>query len=1030
MGDVKTETPLRQLARWMTDAQNLLALIVAVAGLVAQLLPGFRAAWLGWLALTVALVAMVWLAVSARRAWTRPTSPVRPAEGPAVQIRGAKPFEDGDELMGRNRETSEVFTTVRALEFRFGYLSGQAGAGKTSLLRAGLTKRLRRETPQWTFVYAPRAGARPDLEILKALKAKFPDRIPSASRLSEAFQTILPTLEAPVLVACDQFEEFFLAARSAESRAVVIDEFKKLWELSRDDGRLRLLFCLRKEFVDDLLSMAKALPELRIHDWRSSLSNLTLETTCEMLDQLVADGEINMSAQLRRRVASDLAHDGFIRPVELQIVLSRLLEHQVRDLPAYDRRGGAFGILSGFIAETLDPPDKEVSELERQVGRHLLRALCADNFAARKPGGLAQGPLVERVWEQLRASAGGTTFSRDEVAQAVAGLIAEFRHARVLVDEDEDRVNLAHDYLAAAVRQATADIESAEERANRLLDQYVGQARLSSSSVIPFRTLRYIRRYASPENRNKTESRRLMSRSTRWHATAASGLAIMLLALVTWALPFGWRVHVVDRIEHKNIEIVSISPPLAQLPAGEGEATGTRIFRLDRNQLVRALPSVRTYFDRRGTRILAGSVNGSVFLAEASDEFRPRMLLPRAGWNTEHLTEGLGGFSADGETAYVIAPRGELYIKRRHQPITLTARFNVTLSPVNVESSRGQSETINVPQVPEVVIAPGGRHIALLVEVDGDKDIVLLDTARTYPSLPAPIGRIEMSALMAPLFSPDGAHLAWQEAQTYGSEAVVQVRNLETGRAVSLPIPGTDDFRFRNPDVYFSDDSKWLLVRHVGGNFDQWRVGSAPRVRRAITASEYGNQDRWQDPVFDPSGRFVLGMASNGLIHLWELANPPPRQSRPLLSDTGGFFEEVTQTAAFCPSGSSGMLASASGTLYRFPLVTQPELTATKRLALGQIRFLIGESEDFVVAFNTSELAFGPCSQGELTTMRFDAKVEGVGVSEDGRDLIVVDEAGFSRVRRSFMVWGLPVYSAEFPRIRSIFRAGYWGASS
>jgi hypothetical protein len=94
-------------------------------------------------------------------------------------------------------------------------------------------------------------------------------------------------------------------------------------------------------------------------------------------------------------------------------------------------------------------------------------------------------------------------------------------------------MGLTFNYLAPAIRDATADIDTIEERANRLLEQYVGQARSDRRVIVPLQSLLFIRRFATAERRGRGESARLIRRSLWRHAHTAGVAGLGGIALVT-----------------------------------------------------------------------------------------------------------------------------------------------------------------------------------------------------------------------------------------------------------------------------------------------------------------------------------------------------------------------------------------------------------------------------------------------------------------------------------------------------------------
>src|ERR1700728_4360414 len=104
---------------------------------------------------------------------TPPKPPVPPpsARNGGTYLRGLLPFETGEALLGRDQEIGRLLTMVRSSEFRFGYVTGQPGCGKTTILRAGLVAAL--EQKGRGVLYLPRPGVDPLSSVLEVTKRQF-----------------------------------------------------------------------------------------------------------------------------------------------------------------------------------------------------------------------------------------------------------------------------------------------------------------------------------------------------------------------------------------------------------------------------------------------------------------------------------------------------------------------------------------------------------------------------------------------------------------------------------------------------------------------------------------------------------------------------------------------------------------------------------------------------------------------------------------------------------------------------------------
>ena len=125
---------------------------------------------------------------------------------PSTPFKGLAPFEDSalDALLffGREREIEVIAANLMAN--RLTVLYGPSGVGKTSLLRAGLAQRLRRE-PEAVVIVASSWGDDPVAALLDAIEPG-----PQERSLPDALENLSRRLDSNVYLVLDQFEEYFL----------------------------------------------------------------------------------------------------------------------------------------------------------------------------------------------------------------------------------------------------------------------------------------------------------------------------------------------------------------------------------------------------------------------------------------------------------------------------------------------------------------------------------------------------------------------------------------------------------------------------------------------------------------------------------------------------------------------------------------------------------------------------------------------------------------------------------------------------
>ena len=189
---------------------------------------------------------------------------------------GLDPFNENDELIFHGRE-DEIEATVRHLrtirrerDHCLHLVIGASGSGKSSLVRAGVIPRLKRDQEAWIALPPFHPGAEPlrewafsivtalsrynlpkqHQEILQSLQTE-PER--TIADLVETFRTQSGQQEASLLVMIDQFEEL-LELRpdtNAESpRQQFAKILKSVLECKTLAGRLVVIGTLRSDFLD------------------------------------------------------------------------------------------------------------------------------------------------------------------------------------------------------------------------------------------------------------------------------------------------------------------------------------------------------------------------------------------------------------------------------------------------------------------------------------------------------------------------------------------------------------------------------------------------------------------------------------------------------------------------------------------------------------------------------------------------------------------------------------------------------------
>jgi hypothetical protein len=331
---------------------------------------------------------------------------------------GPRPFEieDSDRFFGRTRELEELFSLIIAHRAILVY--AQSGAGKTSLLKAGVIPRL----VQQGYKVLPPARVQcllptdlsseniANIFVFHALQHWAADLFHGSSAEKCAQTTLIEFLKplvpasrpdeegaAPLVIVFDQFEEFFTAnADRWQERAPF---FKQLSQALEEIPTLKVVFVMREEYIAQLDPLAELLPEklrnrmhierLRGNSARSAVvkpfQSRGLSFDAGAAEKLLAElSEIRVSEGDKFREA----RGEFVEPVQLQVVCQSLWEN----LPTDWKNGGA-GTSDSSRLITLEYVDR-FGDVNNALRRYYDRSV--ERAAAASQGRIGEGEL--RRW--------------------------------------------------------------------------------------------------------------------------------------------------------------------------------------------------------------------------------------------------------------------------------------------------------------------------------------------------------------------------------------------------------------------------------------------------------------------------------------------------------------------------------------------------------------------------------------------------------------------------------------------------------
>jgi WD40 repeat protein len=807
------------------------------------------------------------LAVIEQRAGQWQPEPAGPsAEGPGwdggCPYRGLLPFDQAHAAVfcGRERLTAELAGMLAGTGIVM--VTGASGAGKTSLLRAGLVPALARGvqvpgSPGWPVVSLT-VTARPLTDLAAGL-ARLADRDPAAvrQRLADApGQAHLLVREltrsagaaARLVLIIDQFEQVFAAdgARERAERAAFIDALYAAATRPaglRGEPPARVIIAVRGDYWDRCAAhpqfvaamerdqlVVGPIPEAglrRVISGPAEASGLRVESA--LIDAIVADARA----------------EGASLPMLSQALALTWENREDGRLTraGYDRAGRVAGAIEGSAEAVY----AGLTEDQRGVARDLLRQMTAmghDGRLARRPVSRA-GPGAERAGRAERA--GGT----DQVLGA-------FAQGRLVVLSD-GTAEIAHDALLQAWPRLRGWLE--EDQSSLILYGQLAEdtARWRRDGKASSRLYRGVQLAAAREAARvwaadpgrypalppaEAEFLRASSRAGRRGRRGRRALAGGLVLLLVAAL------------------------------AGAGLA----------------VRSARDDASRQRTEATSARLAGQSTALEATDPVTAS-LLAGAAWRIaptaqarysllESLAQPVRGILAarSGEvTAVASGPGGK----------TLAAAYrDGTIRLWDTAAHRVISTATWGGAVDALAFTGGGKTL----EVAGPTAVGVWNLAGRALIARQPLAGVTGGRSAA--FSPDGSKLA-----TGGDDGNVRLWNEATQQEIGVPMSsGLAPVQA----VAFSPDGATVAAGSSDGTVQLWDAATQQELGTTMTAGPAAVRA----VAFSPDGKVLAAGGEDGDVRLWDTATQ---------GQSGATMATGAPVAALSFSGNGTTLATAEG---------------------------------------------------------------------------------------------------------------------
>jgi WD40 repeat protein len=797
---------------------------------------------------------------------------------PESPYKGLAAFEDSelDALLffGREREIASVAANV--LASRLTVLYGPSGVGKSSLLGAGVARRLRRLSDAPVVVHDAWAED-PAARLIASVHAECGELGATAGLVDTVAAAAQQKGELHLLL--DNFEEYILYHGVEGPLSDTLPEL-----LRRPGLRVNVLLALRDDALAELDEFAGRIPELFSNLLR--LDRLDREAgRAAILGPLIRYRELTgeqYSAEeaLVEAVLDEASTNSGVEAPYLQLVLERLWARERAEgsrelrLATFREIGGARAIVREHVHGALERLPLADQDAAERVVRQLVTP--SGRKVSHEPSDLAEYADIDAV--QLRRLL--ETLGRERIVRGVNGMQGL-----------PTRYEIFHDVLGPPILAWRVEHQLRRERI-RARRQRRRLLAIIGASLVALAVVAAVAAYALVQRSNA----RTQARHARGGELAGKALA---------DIPTNPQVSV-----HLALQAAELAPgrdTANVLRSSLAAARETRILGLGGNIVAAA-------FAPRGERLLVASSDGRVGVYDRRGKLLgmpPRQgKLTEAAWSPDGRLFALGAFSGK-VSIWPVGLHGPIRTIPTPSPVAALSFDRTTLLVASgthvrlVGLADGPTKTISFPgAVVAAVLDPTGRVFAVATR-SGKSTAAGIFSTRTGRV----VAQLHESGIRSFAFSPNGRLLA---SGSYDHTA--RIWTAATGRLMHI-LPHSGYVLAER----FSSDGQELVTSSQDGAAYLWNVSNGQRELLLVGATGAQNA-----AAFSPDGSEIATASADRLARIYY------SQDGRLLAPLAGHRDAVT-SVGFDPSGRTVVTGSSDGSARLWDALPQGTLEPIDR---------------------------------------------------------------------------------------------------